>query len=232
MSLATELGRSRFIRCLAFSPFMASCGRPSLSSSASWCRYGAGCDCRAAAEQVGEDILPLFLLFANRGDAHCQLFLDERLRLRFLAILHAKLPVFTLLWLPFGKFFHIFQRSATVGVAFYQDVGKQGEQAKCRRCGDEFASRMHVEDLIAVEQQLGYRYEMPDSPVEHYQWICPRCRRALLGLALGSQLWAGVRDRESSPGNRNQKSKERSQESGNRNQESATERFRLLISDP
>ena len=106
----------------------------------------------------------------------------------FLAILHALTVIFTLLWLPFGKFFHIFQRSAQVGVAFYKDVGRQGEQAACRRCGQEFASRMHVEDLITVEQQLGYRYEISDSPVEHYQWICPRCRRALLGLAQGS-LW-------------------------------------------
>jgi hypothetical protein len=104
----------------------------------------------------------------------------------FLAILHAITVIFTLLWLPFGKFFHIFQRSVQIGVAFYKDVGKQGEQAKCRRCKTEFASRMHVEDLITVERQLGYRYEMPGLSVEHYQWICPRCRRALVGLA---QAW-------------------------------------------
>jgi ribosomal protein S27AE len=44
---------------------------------------------------------------------------------------------------------------------------------------------MHVEDLIKVERELGYRYETADSKVEHYQWICPRCRRALLALAQG-----------------------------------------------
>jgi hypothetical protein len=42
---------------------------------------------------------------------------------------------------------------------------------------------MHVEDLIQVERELGYRYESTDPGVEHYQWICPRCRRALLALA-------------------------------------------------
>jgi hypothetical protein len=42
---------------------------------------------------------------------------------------------------------------------------------------------MHVQDLITVERQLGYRYEITTSPIEHYQWICPRCRRALLGIA-------------------------------------------------
>jgi hypothetical protein len=149
----------------------------------------------AALQQFGEDWLPLLLLFAisvtglmltasytwMKGHAY-----------DFLAILHAITVIFTLLWLPFGKLFHIFQRSAQVGVAFYKDVGKQGEQAACRRCGTEFASRMHVEDLITVERELGYRYEMPDSPVEHYQWICPKCRRAMLALAQG-ELWSDAR---------------------------------------
>jgi hypothetical protein len=31
--------------------------------------------------------------------------------------------IFTLLWLPFGKFFHIFQRPAQLGVNFCQDIG-------------------------------------------------------------------------------------------------------------
>lgn len=144
-----------------------------------------------ALQQFGEDLLPLLLLFAisvtglmltasytwMKGYAY-----------DFLNILHAVTVIFTLLWLPFGKFFHIFQRSAQVGVGFYKEVGQQGEQARCRRCHQEFASRMHVEDLIVVERQLGYRYDLEDSAVEHYQWICPRCRRALLGLAQG-MLW-------------------------------------------
>jgi hypothetical protein len=154
----------------------------------------------AALQQFGEDLLPLFLLFAisvtglmltasytwMKGYAY-----------DFLAILHAITVIFTLLWLPFGKFFHIFQRSAQIGVGFYKDVGEQGEQAHCRRCGDAFASRMHVEDLITVEQQLGYCYETDDCGVEHYQWICPRCRRAMLAVAQG-QLWRGVGWAESS----------------------------------
>jgi len=145
----------------------------------------------AALQQFGEDMLPLLLLFAisvtglmltasytwMKGYAY-----------DFLAILHALTVIFTLLWLPFGKFFHIFQRSAQIGVSFYKEVGRQGEQAHCRRCGSSYASRMHVEDLITIERQLGYRFDMPDSPVEHYQWICPSCRRALLGLAQGV-LW-------------------------------------------
>jgi hypothetical protein len=97
-----------------------------------------------------------------------------------------------LLWLPFGKFFHIFQRPAQLGVTFYKDVGAHEEPAACRRCGHPFSSRMHVEDLIAIEKMLGYRYEMAAGQAKHYQWICPPCRRAMLALAQGS-LWRAAR---------------------------------------
>jgi hypothetical protein len=43
-----------------------------------------------------------------------------------------------------------------------------------------------VRDLAIVEQELGFRYEL--SGGGHYQDICPRCRRALFGLAQGV-LW-------------------------------------------
>src|SRR5690606_33043664 len=106
----------------------------------------------------------------------------------FLAILHAVTVIFTLLWLPFGKFFHIFQRPAQLGVSFYKDAAERGEQATCARCGDAFASAMWMRDLETVEQELGFDYRMNDDRANHYQQICPRCRRALFGLAQGA-LW-------------------------------------------
>ena len=42
-----------------------------------------------------------------------------------------------------------------------------------------------IRDLTVVEQELGFTYELPAG---HYQEICPRCRRALFGLAQGA-LW-------------------------------------------
>ena len=51
---------------------------------------------------------------------------------------------------------------------------------------------MHVEDLISVQRQLGYRYELPHQPAQHYQWLCPRCRRIMLALAQG-QLWDPIK---------------------------------------
>lgn len=147
----------------------------------------------AALQQFGEDVLPLLLLFAISVTGLMMTASYSWMKgyaYDFLAILHAVTVIFTLLWLPFGKFFHIFQRSAQIGVGFYKEVGAQGEQAKCRRCGDAFASRMHVEDLISVEKQLGYQYEIADPKIEHYQWICPRCRRSLFALSQGL-LWQG-----------------------------------------
>lgn len=149
----------------------------------------------AAIQRFAEDVLPLILLFAvsvtglmltvsytwMRGYAY-----------PFIAIVHAITVIGTFLWLPFGKFFHIVQRPAQLGVSFYQDAGRAGEAATCRRCGHAFSSRMHVEDLIEVERRLGYRYDIADSPVEHYQWICPHCRRASYGMAQ-ALLWRGVR---------------------------------------
>src|SRR5581483_4764040 len=149
--------------------------------------YGA-----AAVQQFAEDFLPLVLLFAISATG---LMLTasytwmKGYAYDFLAILHAITVIFTLLWLPFGKFFHIFQRPAQLGVGFYKDVGAREEQAKCRRCGEAYASRMHVEDLIGVEKKLGFRYEV-EGETEHYQWVCPKCRRAMLALAQG-RLWRG-----------------------------------------
>jgi hypothetical protein len=159
----------------------------------------------AIAVQQITDILPLLLLFAisvtgllltasytwMKGYAY-----------DFLAIIHAITVIFTLLWLPFGKLFHIFQRPAQLGVSFYKDAGRRADQAQCRRCGTSFASQLMVRDLAIVEQQLGFSYEMkPGEGADHYQQICPRCRRALFGLAQGALWQHALTNRISDDGN-------------------------------
>jgi hypothetical protein len=139
-----------------------------------------------AVQQFGEDFLPLILLFAISVTGLMLTASYSWMKgygYEFLAILHAVTVIFTLLWLPFGKFFHMFQRPAQLGVAFYRDIGARTEQAKCARCGEEYASKMHVEDLIAVEKELGFDYSMPGEAGGHYQLICPRCRRSMLALS-------------------------------------------------
>jgi hypothetical protein len=146
----------------------------------------------AALQDVQEDILPLFMLFAISVTGLLLTVSYTWLKgyaYDFLAITHAVTVIFTLLWLPFGKFFHIFQRPAQLAVKFYKDVGQEGEQAVCARCRTPFATKIHIDDLIVVERELGYRYEWPEHPAGHYQHICPACRRKMLALAQG-QLWA------------------------------------------
>jgi hypothetical protein len=145
----------------------------------------------AALQTFGEDFLPLILLFAVSITGLMLTVSYEWMHgyaYDFLALVHAATVIFTLLWLPFGKFFHIFMRPAQLGVALYKDVGRNSEQQHCARCGEPFASKMHVEDLIEVERQLGYHYELPDQAAGHYQRVCPRCRRSMLALAQG-KLW-------------------------------------------
>jgi hypothetical protein len=149
----------------------------------------------AALHLFSEDFLPLILLFAVSLTGLMLTASYTWLKgyaYDFIAILHAVTVIGTFLWLPFGKFFHIFQRPAQIGVRFYKDAGWEAEPAVCRRCGTPFTSRLHVEDLIQTERALGYRYDMPGTPVGHYQWICPPCRRALIALAQ-AQLWQAER---------------------------------------
>lgn len=157
----------------------------------------------AAVQRFGEDFLPLILLFSISLTG---LLLTasytwmQGYGYDFLALLHAVTVIFTLLWLPFGKFFHIFQRPAQLGVAFYKDVGAQQGMADCKRCRQPFAPQMQIDDLTEVQRELGYRYEIAAAAPEplsaipgatHYQQICPSCRRSMLALAQGA-IWAGT----------------------------------------
>ena len=156
----------------------------------------------AALQDLQEDLMPLFMLFAVSVTGLLLTVSYTWLKgyaYEFLAITHAITVIFTLLWLPFGKFFHIFQRPAQLAVKFYKDVGREGEQARCARCRQPYATTLHVEDLIVVERQLNYQYEWPDHPAGHYQRICPACRRKMLALAQG-HLWAAAREEKETDG--------------------------------
>ena len=110
-----------------------------------------------AVQQFGDDLLPQVMLFAVSitgifltVSTHLML----RLHFVFLSQLHAFTVIFTLLYLSCGKFFHIFQRPAQLGVAFYREVGAHSAPARCARCDEPFASCMHLEDLKQVEREL------------------------------------------------------------------------------
>jgi hypothetical protein len=142
-----------------------------------------------ALQQLANDLVPLVLLFAISATGLLLTISTHFLRgthYGFLAQLHAVTVIFTLVYLPFGKFFHIFQRPAQLSLTFYRAAGAEGEQARCARCGEAFASRLHIDDLKQVQAELGVRYALAGGA--HYQDVCPACRRKGLALAQGA-LW-------------------------------------------
>lgn len=136
-----------------------------------------------STQQFSMDFLPLILLFtvsltglmltASATWMHGHSY-------SFIALIHAFSVIVTLLYLPFGKFFHIFQRPANFGVQFYKREGESTAQAQCLRCGEEFASKLQVQDLKQVLDELGLNQRFEDGT--HYQDVCPQCRRKLLAV--------------------------------------------------
>jgi hypothetical protein len=146
-----------------------------------------------AVQQFAADFLPLILLFAVSATGLLLTASTHYLRgfhYGFLAQFHAVTVIFTLLYLPFGKFFHIFQRPAQLSLAFYRTAGEESGLAACARCGVGFASRLHVDDLKQVQAALGVRFAAAGGA--HYQDVCPPCRRQSLALTQDA-LWRAVR---------------------------------------
>jgi hypothetical protein len=104
----------------------------------------------------------------------------------FLTTVHAITVILGLMYIPFGKLFHIFQRPANLGIQFYRAAGAAGPQSLCSECGRPFASRMQVDDLQIVLRQVGFDYRLPDG--RHYQSVCPPCRRKLVTLAQAARV--------------------------------------------
>lgn len=138
-----------------------------------------------AVQSFALDFFPIILLFAicvtGLALTVSQNWLGGQFY-SFLAILHAITVIAALLYLPFGKFFHIFQRPAQLGVKLYQAAGASGEAAACARCGEHFASRMHIEDLKRVLPQVGFDYRI-DAGGHVWQELCPACKRKSISLA-------------------------------------------------
>ena len=95
--------------------------------------------------------------------------------------LHALTVILGLMYLPFGKLFHIFQRPGNLGVAYYRQANEEGPAAVCRRCGEGFASVRQIADLQEVLPQVGFDYGIDGGG--NYQDTCPKCRRASVTLA-------------------------------------------------
>lgn len=138
----------------------------------------------ALAIERSNDFLPLAGLFAvsvtGLALTASNLWMEGRFYV-FLNTIHALTVILGLMYIPFGKLFHIFQRPANIGVSYYRRAGEEGEQQRCARCGEPFASALQMSDLKDVLPQLGFDYSLPGDG--SYQDVCPPCRRRLVALA-------------------------------------------------
>ncbi|HSK23996.1 MAG TPA: hypothetical protein VK906_12505 [Egicoccus sp.] len=144
-------------------------------------------DPAALAVERSSDLLPLAGLFAvsvtGMALTVSNMFLEGRFY-AFLTTTHALTVILGLMYIPFGKLFHIFQRPANLGVAYYKREGAEGAQALCASCGQPWAAQMQVDDLKQVLPQVGFDYSTADGG--NYQDNCPRCRRRMVALAQSS----------------------------------------------
>ena len=147
-------------------------------------------------QRFGFDLMPLVLLFAI---AITGLALTASSAwwggafYWFIALVHQVVVVLWLLSLPFGKFFHIVQRPASIGVTLYQQIGQNvplyehaavegPPPGACRRCGQSLPSARFAQDLEAVLASVGQRYQL-DPERGLLQEYCPTCKRVLRGTA-------------------------------------------------
>lgn len=135
-----------------------------------------------ARQQFGNDLVPLILLLAISVTGLMLTFSTHALGgagSQVLSLVHALTVCATLLYLPFGKLFHIVQRPLHVAVRLYRRAEEKGPAARCRRCGEAFASARQMEDLREVLAASGLAVEAD---------VCPRCRRCAIGVSQGRVL--------------------------------------------
>jgi len=128
-------------------------------------------------QQFGNDIVPLLLLLAISLTGLMLTFSTHFLAgagYGVLSLVHAMTVTMTLVYVPFGKFFHIVQRPLHLAVILYRRAGEASAPALCRRCGAGYAGAMQIADLGASLAASGLPLQVD---------LCPPCKRKQLGLA-------------------------------------------------
>ncbi|HEY7357544.1 MAG TPA: hypothetical protein VH590_13795, partial [Ktedonobacterales bacterium] len=127
----------------------------------------------------------------------------------FISLTHEAVVVLWLISLPFGKFFHLIERPATVGIELYWRTGEGTEMQKCVRCNQEFAPARFIADLKKTLHDVGENYAMPPGPARAassgtpdvapasatsgvwWQDLCPECKRVMRAQANLAALGRG-----------------------------------------
>lgn len=125
----------------------------------------------------------------------------------YISLTHETVVVLWLISLPFGKFFHLIERPATVGIELYWRTGEDTIQQRCARCGEEFAPVRFIQDLKRTLYEVGEDYTIRDAPSQPFgipgnelpvkstpeveqaigalwwQDLCPSCKRVMRAQA-------------------------------------------------
>jgi hypothetical protein len=125
----------------------------------------------------------------------------------YISLTHETVVVLWLISLPFGKFFHLVERPATVGIELYWRTGENTTQQRCARCGEEFAPARFIQDLKRTLYEVGEDYTIREAPPQPFgvpvdeppvkstpveeqvisklwwQDLCPACKRVMRAQA-------------------------------------------------
>ena len=136
-----------------------------------------------AGQRFGYDMVPLLMLIVISVTgllltASASLF--EGSYYDFLVVIHMAAVVLSLVFIPFGKFFHVLQRPASVGIQMYVETNGREGAVPCARCGEPLASAVFIDDLQHTRGELGQDYRLEPSAdriASHLTELCPRCKR-------------------------------------------------------
>jgi nitrate reductase gamma subunit len=137
-----------------------------------------------ATQSFEGDLLPLILLIAISITGLCLTYSYQFMKgfaYDFLAVIHAVTVIMFLIWIPFGKFFHIIQRPAQIEAHIYKQEGIKKGMAVCPHTGEEFATQLHINDLKIVTKQLGFDFTHQDG-TSHLD-LSPEGKRSRLAQA-------------------------------------------------
>jgi hypothetical protein len=130
------------------------------------------------------DLLPLLLLIfisvTGLGLNFSYAFMNG-FAYTFMAVTHAITVILFLVWIPFGKFFHIIQRPAQIGVHVYRKEGEKRGMAICPHTQEAFATKLQIDDLKTVTKELGFDFTLEDGS-SHLDYS-PEGKRSLFAKA-------------------------------------------------
>lgn len=164
-------------------------------------------------QRFGFDLMPLALLMAIVVTGLALTADSTWLRgtyYWYISLTHEVVVVLWLISLPFGKFFHLIERPATVGIELYWKTGEGTEMQKCARCGEEFAPVRFIQDLKKTLLNVGEDYTLREdvraqqsaestgtlaeeqaTSTLWWQDLCPSCKRVARGQATLAALDSG-----------------------------------------